>query len=136
MSEWKEIISKYTDSAGVVLPGENVPGDPFWALMEIREGLNTGNYHSIGKKDNRSLIMLFPQREMADWAAERLREHAGEFEVRGLSAQHLEVLLRLCEDGYPIELVVSASGLDQKGDLCGAVMSPFQIRKALSFESN
>lgn len=136
MSEWKDIIKKYTDSAGAVLPGKDVPGDPFWALMEIREGVNTGNYHSIGKKDNRSLIMLFPQREMADWAVGRLREHAEEFEVRGISAQHLEVLLRLCEDGYPIELVVSASGLDHKGDLCGAVMSPFQIRKALSFESD
>jgi hypothetical protein len=136
MEDWRDIIRKYTDSAEVVLPGEDIQGEPFWALMEMKNGLNTGNYHSIGKKDQRVLIMLFPQREMADWAAERLKAHTPDFEVRGISAGHLEVLLRLCEDGYPLELVVAASGLDQNGDLCGAVMSPFQIRKALNPETH
>lgn len=134
MEDWKDIIKKYTASAEVVLPGENVQGEPFWALMEIRNGFNTGNYHSIGKKDNRTMIMLFPQREMAVWASERLKTHTMDFKVRGISSRHLEVLLRLCEDGYPMELVVAASGLDQNGDLCGAVMSPYQIRKALNPE--
>ena len=131
MGNWRDIITKYTIKAETVLPGENVQGDPFWVLMEIRNGQNTGNYHSIGKKDKRTLIMLFPQKHMADWAAEILEQHSSNFMVRGVSSDHLDVLLRLCEDGYPLELVVSASELNEKGELCGAMMSPYQIRNVL-----
>ncbi|MFZ5631920.1 MAG: hypothetical protein ACOY40_03665 [Bacillota bacterium] len=133
MGDWKEIISKYAGTLEAVMPDENVPGNPFWALMEIKEGKNTGNYHSIGKKNNRIMIMLFPQKQMAEWAAGELARHSGDFQVRGISAEHLEVLLRLCEDGYPLQLVVAASELNEKGELCGAVMSPHQIREALAW---
>ncbi|MFZ5597845.1 MAG: hypothetical protein ACOY31_12635 [Bacillota bacterium] len=132
MASWKDIVKKYTDRVEVVMPDESVQGDPFWVLMEIRDGRNTGNYHSIGKREGKTLVMLFPQRYMADWAAARLAEQCDGFDVRGVGSGHLEVLLRLCEDGYPLELVVAASELDEKGDLCGAVMSPCQIRKVLT----
>ncbi|MCL6612842.1 MAG: hypothetical protein K6T66_15025 [Peptococcaceae bacterium] len=133
MSDWKEIISKYKVSAQTVMPGENVPGSPFWVLMEIKDGKNTGNYHSIGKQGDRAMIMLFPQKRMADWAAGELARHSSDFQVRGVSAEHLEVLLRLCEDGYPLQLVIAASDLNEKGELCGAIMSPHQIREALAW---
>lgn len=131
MAGWENVIKKYTDRVEVVLPGEAVRGSPFWALMEIRDGRNTGNYHSIGTEGGMTRIMLFPQRSAADWAAGKLAEYAGNFEVRGISSEHLEVLLRLCEDGCPIQLVIAAAGPDEKGDLKGAVMTPRQIRDAL-----
>jgi hypothetical protein len=131
MAGWENVIRKYTDRVEVVLPGGDVPGEPFWALMEIKDGLNTGNYHSIGREGNLTRIMIFPQRGVADWAARKLAEHADGFEVRGISARHLEVILRLCEDGYPLQLVVASSDLNAEGELCGAVMSPRQIRDAL-----
>ncbi len=132
MAGWEEIIRKYTDRVETVLPGENVRGAPFWALMEIKDGRNTGNYHSIGREGKFTRIMLFPQKRMADWAAGKLAEYAEGFEVRGISAEHLEVLLRLCEDGHPLQLVVAASDLNENGELCGAVMTPRQIREALN----
>lgn len=132
MDSWKSIIEKYGANAETVLPGDDVQGEPFWVLMEIKNGKNTGNYHSIGKRENRTLIMFFPQREMADWAAGVLSRHSNDYMVRGVSTEHLKVLLRLCEDGYPLELVVAASELNPKGELCGAVMSPHQIREILS----
>lgn len=132
MGGWQSVISKYTDRAEVVLPGEDVPGEPFWALMEIKDGVNTGNYHSIGREGNLTRIMLFPQRRMADWAAQKLAEHVDGFEVRGISPEHLEVILRLCEDGFPLQLVIAAADLNGKGELCGSVMSPRQIRDALA----
>lgn len=132
MANWEDIIKRYTGRVEVVLPDENVPGNPFWALMEIKDGVNTGNYHSIGKEGGLTRIMLFPQRRIADWAAGRLAGQVGGFEVRGISAGHLEVLLRLCEDGYPLQLVIAASDLNENGELCGAAMSPGQIRDALS----
>lgn len=131
MAGWENVIRKYTGRVEVVVPGENVPGEPFWALMEIKDGVNTGNYHSIGREGNLTRIMLFPQKRMADWAAQKLAGHAEGFAVRGISAEHLEVILRLCEDGYPLQLVIAASDLNGKGELCGAVMSPRQIREAL-----
>lgn len=134
MVGWTDLISIYTNNINTVLPDENILGEPFWVLMEIKDGENTGNYHSIGKRDNKSLIMLFPQKDMANWAEERLAEHSGDFKVRGVSKEHLEVLLRLCEDGYPLEFVVAASELNEGGDLCGAVMSPFQIRNILAMQ--
>ncbi|MFZ5649042.1 MAG: hypothetical protein ACOY30_15640 [Bacillota bacterium] len=132
MDSWKSIIQKYATHVEIVLPGDNVQGEPFWVLMEIKNGKNTGNYHSIGKRENRTMIMLFPQRHMADWAAGIMAQHSNDFAVRGVSAEHLNVLLRLCEDGYPLELVVAASELNEKGELCGAVMSPHQIRDILN----
>ncbi|MHB8918066.1 MAG: hypothetical protein ACYC4H_08585 [Desulfocucumaceae bacterium] len=132
MSGWEDIIKKYTGRVEVVLPDETVPGSPFWALMEIRDGKNTGNYHSIGKDGGLSRVMLFAQRRMADWAAGKLAEQAEGFEVRGISAGHLEVLLGLCEDGHPLQLVIAASDLNGDGDLRGAVMTPHQIREALA----
>lgn len=131
MGDWKDIISSYTDKVENVLPDENVLGSPFWTLMEIKDGKNTGNYHSIGKRDKLSMVMLFPQKQTARWSAQRLALHSNGFQVRGVSAGHLEVLLRLCEDGYPLQLVVAASGLDENGELRGALMSPHQIREML-----
>lgn len=132
MAGWEDVIGKYTDSLEVVLPDQDVEGSPFWVLMEIKDGKNTGNYHSIGREGGLARIMLFPQRGMAEWAAGKLAAQAEGFEVRGISPEHLDVLLGLCEDGHPLQLVVAASELDQRGELRGAVMSPHQIREALS----
>ncbi|GBF34508.1 hypothetical protein DCCM_3626 [Desulfocucumis palustris] len=134
MSPWKKIILKYTENIDTVLPGESTPGEPFWALMEIKDGRNTGNYHSMGNRFGKTMLMLFPQKKMADWAARQLSEHVEGFEVRGISGKHLEVLLGLYEDGQPIELIVAASGLDDKGELQGASMTPGQIRDFISFD--
>lgn len=132
MSLWKKIILKYTDKIDTVLPDESIPGEPFWALMEIRDRKNTGNYHSMGKRYGKTMLMLFPQKKMADWAARQLAGHVEGFEVRGISSKHLEVLLGLLEEGQPIELIVAASGLNDKGELLGASMSPVQIRDFIS----
>lgn len=132
MESWKEIIEKYVSDVETVLPGDKVQGEPFWVLMEIKNGKNTGNYHSIGKRGSNTMVMLFPQRHMADWAAGIMARHCDHFMVRGVSTDHLKVLLKLCEDGYPLELVVAASELNEKGELCGAVMTPYQLRDILA----
>lgn len=131
MSSWKNIVLKHTEDIKNVFPDEKVPGEPFWALMEIKEGKNTGNFHSVGKRDGKTMIMLFPQKKMAAWAATRLNKHAAGFEVRGISPAHLQVLFGFYEDGYPIEFIIAASQLNENGELMGSSMSPFQIREAL-----
>ena len=131
MPDWKTVLLKYTDNIEIVLPDVGVQGEPFWALMEIKSGENTGNYHSIGKRNGKTMIMLFPQRQMAEWAAGQLRQYTGDFEVRGISAAHLEVLLKLYDDGYPLEFIVSASALDSDGKLSGASLTSYHIREAL-----
>lgn len=132
MNSWESLVLKYTDTVETVLPDETVPGEPFWALMEIKDGKNTGNFHSIGQRYEKTMVMLFLQKKMAEWAVTRLKEYSANFEVRGISRNHLDVLFGLCEDGYSIELVVAAAGLNQKGELLGASMTPAQIRDAIS----
>lgn len=128
---WREMIKHYVESTVMVLPDESVRGEPFWMLMEIAEGKNTGNYHAIGTREGKTMLMLFLQLDMASWALGQLQTYSGDFEVRGVSTGHLHCLLRLVEDGYPIELVVAAAKLDQYGQLQGAPMSPGQILQML-----
>ena len=130
---WREIIKHYVESPVMVLPDESVRGEPFWMLMEITDGKNTGNYHAIGTREGKTMLMLFLQLDMARWALGRLQAYSGDFEVRGVSNGHLQCLLRLVEDGYPLELVVAAAGLDQYGQLQGAPMSSGQIRQMLAY---
>lgn len=134
MRSWEKVILKYTDRIDTVLPDETVKGEPFWALMEIREGKNTGNFHSIGKRAGNTMIMLFPQKQMADWAAIELSKHATGFQVRGISLAHLRVLFGLYEEGFPIEFIVAASQLNKKGELMGSPMTPYHIREALGLD--
>lgn len=126
-------IREYIDDPAIVLPDEGVPGDPFWVIMELKGRQNTGNYHSIGKRDGNLMVMLFPQKSMADWAARELQTHCGDYGVRGVSARHLQCLLSLVEEGYPLELVVAAATLDEQGKLQGVPMRPEQIKQLLEF---
>jgi hypothetical protein len=130
----EKLVLKFTDTTDTLFPGEAVAGEPFWAIMEIINNENTGNFHSIGQRYGKTMIMLFPQRKMAEWAAKDLGEHSNDFRVRGINSAHLNVLLGLCEDGYPIELVVAAAGLNRSGELMGASMTPAQIRDAITPE--
>lgn len=134
MDSWERLVLKFTDTLETVFPDETVAGEPFWSLMEIKDGKNTGNFHSIGQRYGKTMVMLFPQKRMADWAATRLREHSSDFGVRGISRTHLDVLCGLCESDYPIELVVAAADLNLRGELQGASMTPAQIRDAIAPE--
>ena len=42
----KEIAEYVAIKLKKMLPDENVIGDPFWTIMETKEGHNTGNYYS------------------------------------------------------------------------------------------
>lgn len=130
---WRERVGHCVESPDILLPDESVRGEPFWMLMEIIDGKNTGNYHAIGTREGKTMLMLFPQLDMARWALEQLKEYSGEFEIRGISAGHLHCLLGLVEEGYPLELVVAAAGFDQWGKLQGAPMSPGMIRQMLDW---
>jgi len=126
-------VREYIADSEAVLPDEGVDGEPFWVLMEVINGRNTGNYHSIGKKAGKYMVMLFPQKSMARWAAGELQAHSVDYAVRGVSALHLQCLLSLVEDGHPLELLVAAAGLDEQGKLQGVSMRPEQIRQLLEF---
>lgn len=129
---WMERVKHYVESPVILLPDDSVRGEPFWMLMEIKDGKNTGNYHAIGTRDGKTMLMLFPQLEMARWALDQLQVYSGDFGVRGISSGHLHCLLRLVEEGYSLELVVAAAGLDQCGQLQGVPMSPDQIRQIMN----
>ncbi len=85
-------------SLSVVLPGPEVAGEPFWALMGIEpDGETTGIYYSV-RQGGREFVPLFPGKELAEDYLVKTGEH--DLAVRGISKEHLRVLLGFQRRGW------------------------------------
>lgn len=89
----KESIKNAIETIGMVLPDENVIGDPFWTLMQIDERTknNTGNYFITG-----NYLPLFTSKKLADACCKKQKGYA----VFGISQRHLVRLISLSERGF------------------------------------
>lgn len=90
---YSEVKVSVISSLKVMLPDDNIVGDPFWIAMEIaqKNGENTGNYILA---DN--VISLFLSKKQANSYCSKLKENARVF---GISQNHLKVLVDLQEKG-------------------------------------
>ncbi|WP_238654439.1 restriction endonuclease [Paenibacillus piscarius] len=77
---------------GVILPNEKVLGQPFWTLMEEREGQITGTYVVLPHEKDKGFYLFTSKK-----TAEILSNDAGGVVVRGVSQLHLKVLLSFAE---------------------------------------
>lgn len=77
----------------VMLPDEEIIGDPFWTVMEIEQdsGKNTGNYEMVTDS-----ILLFLSKKQAINYCSKIKKSA---KVFGISQNHLKVLVSLQEKG-------------------------------------
>lgn len=77
----------------IMLPDEDVIGDPFWAVMETEQnsGKNIGNYDM-----NNDSILLFLSKKQAVNYCSKLKKSARVF---GISQNHLKILVDLQEQG-------------------------------------
>ncbi len=87
-----EIKKSVLGSLEIILPGNDVVGDPFWVIMttvknEVDE--NTGSYNMINDK-----IILFLSKKQADSYCRKLKDNS---KVFGISQKHLTVLISLQE---------------------------------------
>lgn len=91
-----EVRKNVLSAIKVMLPDEDIIGDPFWVVMETeqRSGKNTGNYTMI-----KNSILLFLSKKQATNYCGKLKKSA---RVYGISQKHLKILVALQELGlYP-----------------------------------
>ncbi len=83
-------------SLGVLLPGPEVEGEPFWALMEFRDEDVTGTFYAVAVGEKKAVPLFLSKDDAAaflHWSDEK------GLVVRGISQEHLNVLLGFQEKG-------------------------------------
>jgi hypothetical protein len=96
LKEINEKIQIAKDPYRAIYPTKNDVGDPFWALMEIKEGLNTGNlYNQV--VDGKSSVTLFTNKEGAELYRELIftnytNKDIWNYEVVGLTKQYIDAI--------------------------------------------
>lgn len=88
-----EVIKYCLCAIKVMLPEEDIIGDPFWSVMETEQssGENTGNFIL-----NNNNILLFLSKKQAINYCNNLEMNA---RVYGISQSHLKILVALQEQG-------------------------------------
>ncbi|AZP03732.1 hypothetical protein [Jeotgalibaca ciconiae] len=89
-----EVQKSVISALKMMLPEDDIVGDPFWVVMETiknNNDENTGNYDMVNDK-----ILLFLSKKQADSYCEKLEESSRVF---GISQNHLKILVRLQENG-------------------------------------
>ena len=88
-----EVIKSALSAIKVMLPDEEVIGDPFWTVMETEQDSdkNTGNYEMVNDS-----ILLFLSKKQAINYCSKIKKSA---KVFGISQNHLKVLVSLQEKG-------------------------------------
>ncbi len=88
-----EVRKNVLNAIKIMLPDEDVIGDPFWVVMETEQnsGKNKGNYDMYNGS-----ILLFLSKKQAINYCNKLQKTAGVF---GISQNHLKILADLKEKG-------------------------------------
>jgi hypothetical protein len=79
------------------LPDKNQIGEPFWTIMELKNGAITGNYHML-KNNNRNIVSLFFSKQSAEIFTKELQLKKSDWHVTGLSQNQLKSFLIMFED--------------------------------------
>ncbi|WP_285015751.1 restriction endonuclease [Lactococcus garvieae] len=77
----------------IMLPDERVEGNPFWTLMEYKNGKLTGNYFSQESSGNLS-VTLFYSKIISEKFLSKLPD-SNSWVVRGITQRHLKILTKL-----------------------------------------
>ena len=90
----KEVARNVSLALQVLLPNNEVIGDPFWTMMEIDlNGNVNGNYFTL-----ENTILLFLSKKQAKiWAEKQNSLGTSNYSVFGLSQEHLRILIDLVE---------------------------------------
>ena len=75
------------------MPDESVRGEPFWALMELKESIVTGSYYTYLDAD-KPILPLFYSKMAAEEFLSALSDGV-QYCVRGISQYQFRVLLSL-----------------------------------------
>lgn len=89
----EEVRKSALNTIKVMLPDEEVIGDPFWVVMETEQDSdkNTGNYEMV----NDSILLFLSKKQAINYCG-KIQNSA---KVFGISQNHLKVLVSLQEKG-------------------------------------
>lgn len=99
----------------ILLPDETVQGEPFWAIMEVRDGQVTGSIWAKGPDDDQCMP-FFPSKALAESAVAQVPD-AANWVVRGISRRHMKVLLALYKGHVKFGIALEAGVADGQMDV-------------------
>ena len=99
----------------ILLPDETVQGEPFWAIMEVRDGQVTDLLWTRGPDDS-ECMPFFPSKALADAAWAEIPD-AANWVVRGISRRHMKVLLALYKGHVKFGIALEAGVADGQMDV-------------------
>lgn len=106
-----EVQKNVLSALKIMLPEDDVIGDPFWVVMETiknNDDENTGNYNMVNDK-----ILLFLSKKQADSYCRKLEDDSRVF---GISQNHLNILISLQEKGMFPEFCITFPKFEQPND--------------------
>lgn len=105
----KRVLKDLVERFKKLLPDENVEGDPFWGLMEIRGGKLTGNYYVIQSDlphPNMALPLFFRETDAENFRTTRKeKDIINKYVVRGFTKEQLRLLTLPDENAKIVFLV-------------------------------
>lgn len=112
------------------LPSEKCVGEPFWTIMEFKNGNLTGTYMSIQEKeDDVPVIPLFYSYKMAELVLSKYTD-ANCYCIRGVTQYQLRRLLALEEFGHPqFAIFYQPMILKEKNELPCVVLTANEVEE-------
>lgn len=107
----KEVQRSVIGALKIMLPENDVVGDPFWLVMETvkdNKDENTGNYNMINDG-----VLLFLSKKQVDNYCRKLK---GSSKVFGISQNHLKILVSLQEKGMFPDFCIAFPEFEQPND--------------------
>ena len=90
----------------VALPDESAVGQPFWTIVELKDGKNTGSFYRYPFNENEDPSMvLFFSKKHAEIHLEESKKNPENFGVRGLEQHHLRTFLIIAH-AYKQEIIL------------------------------
>jgi hypothetical protein len=97
-----------------LIPDEKTKGDPFWGLMESKDGKITGSYYMIQEIEGRTIPLFFSKDQAETFLSKRNEADKKKFVVRGFTKEQLHMLCNLSvEDKF--SFMVFSENQDTKG---------------------
>ena len=90
--EKKEFLQDLGSRVQKLLPDEKTKGDPFWGLMELKDGKITGSYYMLREIEGNTIPLFFSKDQADSFLARRTEEDKKKFVTRGFTKEQLLML--------------------------------------------
>jgi hypothetical protein len=90
--EKKEFLKDLGSRVQKLLPDEKTKGDPFWGLMEKKDGKITGSYYMLQELEGQTIPLFFAKEQAETFLSKRTEDDLKKYVVRGFTKEMLLML--------------------------------------------